>query len=45
MKTISRIAQSIALMLAFPFLWAFGLLTFSLVAIGQTWAAVVKVWR
>ena len=41
----SRLFQTAALVLAFPVLWVFGLLTFSLVAVGQTAQSVRKIWR
>lgn len=44
MKTASRLAQSIALIVAAPFLWCFGIVTYTAVMVGQTVTAIGKVW-
>jgi hypothetical protein len=42
---LSRLAQSIALIVAFPALWCFGILTYTAVMLAQTATAVGKLWR
>ena len=41
----SRLAQTAALIVASPLLWAFGLVTFTLVSLGNTATAIWKVWK
>lgn len=41
----SRLFQTAALVLAFPVLWVFGLLTFSLVSVGQIARSIRKIWK
>lgn len=45
MKTVSRLAQSLALLASAPVLLVFGLATYSLVMVGQIATALHKVWR
>jgi hypothetical protein len=45
MKLASRLVQSLILIAATPFLWAFGILTYTAVMLAQTATAVGKVWR
>ena len=45
MTLLSRLAQSIILIAATPFLWAFGIVTYTAVMLAQTASAVVKVWH
>lgn len=45
MKTASRIAQSIALIVCAPFLWAFYGLVCVVVMLAQTAQSIRKVWR
>lgn len=45
MTIASRLAQTAALILCAPVLWLFGLVTLSLVMVGNTTDSIVKVWR
>jgi hypothetical protein len=42
---MTRLAQTLALLVAAPFLWAAGVITYSLVMIGSTAQVVRKIWR
>jgi hypothetical protein len=42
---LSRLAQSIVLIVAFPALWCVGILTYTAVMLAQTATAVGKLWR
>jgi hypothetical protein len=45
MNLASRIAQSLALILIAPILWAFGVTNYTLIMLGHTLQGVLKVWK
>jgi hypothetical protein len=42
---MNRVSQTILLLIGAPFVLLFGMVTYLLVWMGQTWTAGVKIWR